>query len=102
MALRSPTQLIELRGLDEVDEALSQGISLEYALYAGPSRVDAIRFPKTGFIQGNIRDLAAFAEYAAVPEDAVQMAIIILRKAFTTLRISCSKHLNSAKTLRQP
>ena len=67
IALRTPELLKHLEGLDEVDQALTQGIELEYALFTGQSETEATRFPKTGFIRGNIRDLAAFAEYAAVP-----------------------------------
>ncbi len=78
IALRSPPALRRCSGLDEVDELLSQGIELEYALLTGQGGVDFTRFPKTGYIRGNIRDLAAFAEYAAIPEDAVRRAVRIL------------------------
>ena len=80
IALRSPTTLNECADLDEVDESLRQGITLEYALFTGQSAVDSTRFPKAGFIRGNIRDLAAFAEYSSVPEDAVQRAVRILEE----------------------
>ena len=59
---------------------LEQGVTLEYALLAGPGGVDYTRFPKSGFIRGNIRDLAAFVVYAATPEDAVQRAVTILEE----------------------
>ena len=78
MALRSSVELRDCAGLDDVDEMLEQGVTLEYALFAGPGGVDYTRFPKSGFIRGNIRDLAAFVEYAATPEDAVQRAVAIL------------------------
>ena len=78
IALRSPTELHDCAGLDDVDGMLEQGVTLEYALYAGPGGVDYSRFPKSGFILGSIRDLAAFVEYAATPEDAVQRAVMIL------------------------
>ncbi len=80
VALRSPTELRDCVGLDEVDATLRRGVTLEYALLTGPSIVDATRFPKSGFIRGNIRDLAAFVEYAATPEDAVRAAILILEE----------------------
>ena len=90
VALRSPTALHDCAGLDDVDDTLTQGITLEYALFTGSSSVDYTRFPKSGFIPGNIRDLAAFVEYAATPEDAVQRAVTILEEgvqdAATTLR----------------
>ncbi len=75
IALRSPTDLRDCASLDDVDAMLTSGIALEYALFTGPNAVDCARFPKSGYIPGNIRDLAAFAMYAATPEDAVQRAI---------------------------
>ena len=78
VALRSPVELRECAGLDDVDGVLGRGVTLEYALYTGPGGVDYTRFPKSGFIRGSIRDLAAFVEYAATPEDAVQRAVTIL------------------------
>ena len=78
VALRSPAELHDCVDLDEVDETLSQGITLEYALLTGSSGVDFTRFPKSGFIPGSIRDLASFVLYAATPEDAVQRAVTIL------------------------
>ena len=80
VALRSPADLNACAGLDDVDSLLKQGVTLEYALFTGPSDVDATRFPKSGFIKGSIRDLAAFVEYAATPEDAVQRAVMILEE----------------------
>ena len=80
VALRSPTELHDCAGLDDVDRMLEQGVTLEYALFAGPGGVDYTRFPKSGFIPGSIRDLAAFVEFAATPEDAVQRAVIILEE----------------------
>ena len=125
VALRSPVELHECAGLDEVDGMLREGVALEYALFTltgvgihsdhpHPSplpqgrgglsilrqaqderftglptpvspqgrggRVDYARFPKSGFIRGSIRDLAAFVEYAATPEDAVQRAVTILEE----------------------
>ena len=46
----------------------------------GQSDIDFTRFPKSGFIKGRIKDLAAFLAYAATPEDAVQRAVTILEE----------------------
>ena len=78
IALRSPTELHDCAGLDDVDKMLTRGVTLEYALITGPGGVDFTRFPKSGFIRGSIRDLASFIVYAATPEDAVQRAVTIL------------------------
>ena len=80
IALRSPTDLHDCGGLDDVDTMLTQGVTLEYAFITGSSGVDFTRFPKSGFIPGSIRDLASFVVYAATPEDAVQRAVTILEE----------------------
>ena len=80
IALRSPVELRDCAGLDDIDKALKQGVTLEYALFTGPGELDSTRFPKSGFIKGSIRDLAAFVEYASTPEDAVQRAVMILEE----------------------
>ena len=80
VALRSPIELQGCGDLDEVDETLAGGITLEYALYTGWSGVDYTRFPKSGFIPGSIKDLASFVVYAATPEDAVQRAVTVLEQ----------------------
>lgn len=78
VALRSPIDLHNCRTLDQVDDLLSSGIQLEYALYTGTSPDEYDRFPKQGFIPGNLKDFAAFISYAAVPEDAIQTATTYL------------------------
>ena len=110
VALRSPTELHDCADLDEVDETLTQGITLEYALFTGSSSVDFTRFPKSGFISGNIRDLASFVVYAATPEDAVQRAVTILEEgvqdAATVLRQAAKTSGDTQKAiieyLKQP
>ena len=78
VALRSPIDLRNCRSHDEVDDLLRGGIQLEYALYTGTSPGEFNRFPQQGFIPGDLKDLAAFISYAAVPEDAIQTAITYL------------------------
>ena len=93
VALRSPIDLHNCRSHDQVDKLLSGGIQLEYALYTGTSRDEFNRFPQQGFIPGNLKDLAAFISYAAVPEDAIQTAIDTLIRGIgasaTILREAC-------------
>ena len=93
VALRSPLDLHNCRSHDQVDNLLSGGIQLEYALYTGTSRDEYNRFPQQGFIPGNLKDLAAFISYAAVPEDAIQTAIDTLITGIgasaTILREAC-------------
>ena len=93
VALRSPRDLHDCRSHDQVDKLLSGGIQLEYALYTGTSHDEYNRFPQQGFIPGNLKDLAAFISYAAVPEDAIQTAIDTLIRGIgasaTILREAC-------------
>ena len=111
IALRSPTELQDCAGLDDVDAMLIQGITLEYALITGLSGTDFTRFPKAGFIRGTIGDLASFLVYAATPEDAVQRAVLILEEgvqdAATILRQAeelsgDTQSAAMAKHLKQP
>ena len=78
VALRSPLALRDCSGLDDVDKLLDGNIALEYALYSGPSSQEFSRFPQSGFITGQLRDLAAFVGYAATPQDAAERAAQIL------------------------
>ncbi len=78
VALKSPLVLRECAGLDDVDQLLESGITLEYALYAGANSKECTRFPQRGFITGGLRDLAAFVGYAATPQDAVERAAEIM------------------------
>ena len=80
IALRSPDFLRDLPGADAADQALAEGATLEYALFTGTDRARPARFPKTGFIRGNLRDLAAFIAQAATPEDAIERAADILER----------------------
>ena len=75
IALRSPTELRACATLDEVDGLLRGNIRLEYALYAGTAADTYERFPEGGFISGNMRDLAAFVEQAAIPAAAIEQAV---------------------------
>ncbi len=80
IALRSPTSLRDCVGQDSVDAMLTQGVPLEYTLFTGGDASKAKRFPKSGFIKGALRDLAAFTIYASVPENLVEQAVDILRQ----------------------
>ncbi len=75
VALRSPLDLNRCGSHDEVDEMLSGGLELEYALYTGARAGEHERFPATGYILGSLKELAHFLSNASVPEDAVQEAI---------------------------
>ena len=75
IALRSPRELRNCNTLDEVDALLRDNVRLEYALFAGTDANAWERFPEAGFISGNMRDLSAFVEQAAIPAAAVEQAV---------------------------
>ncbi len=79
IALKSPLELRNAVGADDVDALLHGGVTLEYALFTGTDVESYARFPQRGFIAGNLRDLAAFVEQAAVPIEAVEQAANILQ-----------------------
>ncbi len=78
IALKSPLELRSAVGADDVDALLHGGVTLEYALFTGTDAESYARFPQRGFIAGNLRDLAAFVEYAAISESSVEKAVTIL------------------------
>ena len=82
IALKSPIELRNCAGLDEVDSLLTGGIALEYALFRGQPPTTA-RFPERGFVTGSLRDLAAFVVHAAIPEEAVEEAVSILESSIS-------------------
>ena len=82
IALKSPVELRDCAGLDEVDSLLTGGIALEYALFRGQPPTTA-RFPERGFVTGSLRDLAAFVVHAAIPEEAVEEAVSILESSIS-------------------
>ena len=110
VALRSPDFLRNLPGADAADQALADGATLEYALFTGTDPSRPARFPKTGFIRGDLRALAAFIAQAATPEDAIERAADILERGVqdsaAILRIAAESAPNFQaaieRHLRQP
>ena len=80
IALRSPTSLRDCNTLNQVDRLLRGGIQLEYALLTGDDGDSYERFPDAGFISGNLRDLAAFVEQAAIPLNVIEQGADILEQ----------------------
>lgn len=78
VALKSPRELRRIRGFDRLDEELRSKTRFEYCVYNGSGRDDYSRFPESGFVSGNIRDLAGFITYASTPEEVVRKSVEIL------------------------
>ena len=77
VALRSPASLqqADIRRLD----GLVRVAEFDYALLSGGAE-SHVRFPESGWLTGNLGDLAGFVHRASVPADAVQAAAISLEK----------------------
>ena len=84
VALKSPSDLRGIRGFDKLDEELRSKTQFEYCVYYGSGPDDYSRFPESGFVSGNIRDLAGFITYASAPEEVVQRSVEILEGAISS------------------
>ena len=108
-ALRSPDALRQCEHAGEVDELLQAGQQLEFAVYRG-SQNNHTRFPISGFLRGDMRDLVDFVRPASIPEDIVNQAADILaagtnEAADILMRYSDDRYDFGVKlgaTLRQP
>ena len=108
-ALRSPDALRQCEHAGEVDKLLHAGQQLEFAVYRG-SQDDYKRFPSSGFLRGDMRELVDFMRPASIPEDIVNQAADVLadgtnEAADILMRHSDDSYGFGAKlgaTLRQP
>ena len=83
VALKTPRELRQIRGFDRLDEELRTKTRFEYCVYSGPDGESFSRFPESGFVSGNIRDLAGFITYASTPEEVVTRSVEILERAIS-------------------
>ena len=107
-ALRSPGLLRDCVNADEADKLLRDGVELEFAVYRGKQKSHS-RFPKSGFLHGDVRDLVNFIKPASIPEDIVTKAADALThgaNVAAAILIRHSKRTNFGvkigETLRQP
>ena len=108
-ALRSPDSLRQCQHAGEVDALLQAGEQLEFAVYRGNPQ-DYTRFPGSGFLRGDVRELVDFMRPASIPEDIVNQAADTLAAgtndaADTLMRHSDDSYdfgLKLGATLRQP
>lgn len=98
VALKSPRELRRIRGFDRLDEELRSKTRFEYCVYNGSGRDDYSRFPESGFVSGNIRDLAGFITYASTPEEVVRKSVEILERGIaagaSVIRRATAAHPN--------
>lgn len=69
----TPKELQDAANGDHAEALLRDGIALQYAAYIGKPG-DCTRFPKSGFITGNVRNLVEFVRPAAEPADLIRQA----------------------------
>ena len=81
VALKSPSDLRGIRSFDLLDRELSSKTRFEYCVYNGSEEDGFTRFPESGYVSGNIRDLAGFITYASTPEDVVERSVETLERA---------------------
>ena len=73
IGVHSPKELEDAANGDVAEAMLRNGIILRYAAYFGTPE-DHIRFPKSGFITGDVRNLVEFVRPAAEPADLIRKA----------------------------
>ena len=73
IAICSTDELHQCDTGDDAQRMLEDGHEIEYAAYQGNAQ-QQIRFPQSGFIKGNIRDLVDFIRPAAEPQDTINIA----------------------------
>ena len=108
VALRSPLELKSCSTGDEARSMLMSGVELEFAVLQG-IKEKYTRFPKNGFIKGDIRNLIEFIRPAAMPEDAIATAARELTNGTEDIAAIILKHaenfafgVNLGEQLRQP
>ena len=109
IGLYSPTELHDAANGDEAEAMLRNGVILQYAAYIGTSD-DSTRFPKSGFITGNVRNLVEFVRPAAEPADLIRQAAntladgaaVAAHAIVEAAALNTAIGVNIAEKLRQP
>ncbi len=95
-ALRTPNVIRNCAHGDEADALLRAGAELEFAVYRG-NEDDYTRFPRDGFLRGDIRDFVNFVKPASIPEDIVNQAADTLSRG-TNEAAAILVHHSDART----
>ena len=106
--LRSPKEFKECAHAEEAEAIIQGGAQFEYAVYF-PKNSKWSRFPKSGFISGEIRDFVEFMRPASVPQDEVDRAADELAEGTNHAASVLLRHSNElnfgvqiGEMLRQP
>ena len=107
IALRATDELHQCANGDEAQQLLESGHEIGFAAYQGNDKFYA-RFPKSGFIQGNMRDLVDFIRPAAFPQEKINLATQMFEKGVEDVAMMIVNRSRRtkvgeriAKTLRQ-
>ncbi len=108
LAVRIPLRFRDLAQAG-LRAALKEAADLEYALYTGANRHEYRRFPVSGWLVGNVNDLAYLIYDAAIPEGEIDAAATQLEKGVSaaaqilgeTLSLHPDVAGNVARSLRQ-
>ncbi len=109
IGLHSPQELEDAANGDIAEEMLRDGALLQYAAYTGTP--DAYtRFPKSGFIAGDVRNLVEFVRPAAEPADLIRQAAdtladgaaVAARAIVDAAALNLATGVSIAEKLRQP
>jgi hypothetical protein len=73
IAVRLPIRLREKFGTS-LDDELLNAYDLEIALYTGTNSSEFVRFPKSGWITGNIATLSILSQSASIPPEIIEEA----------------------------
>ena len=105
----TPKELQDAANGDQAEAMLRDGVPLQYVAYIGRPD-DYTRFPKSGFITGNVRNLVEFVRPAAEPADLIRQAAdtlangaaVAARTIVGAAELTPTIGVNIAEKLRQP
>lgn len=101
VAIRSPEILKSCANGDEADGMLAADIELEYAVYHGKSPTEFTRFPSSGFIKGDVKELVAFARPASLPDDVIEDAADELEKGASNVAAQLVKRVQEGEKMNR-
>ena len=94
IAIRATDELHQCATGDDAQRMLEDGHEVEYAVYQGNER-EQTRFPQSGYIQGNVRDLVDFIRPAAEPQETIDRATEVFENGVADAAIliqSCARN----------
>ena len=109
IGVHSPKELDDAANGDLAEDMLRDGTPLQYVAYVGTPD-EYTRFPTSGFITGNVRNLVEFVRPAAEPADLIRQAADDLAKGAAiaahaiveAAALNPAIGVNIAEKLRQP